>query len=143
MQYSTHVKSYEQKCVQPYMFRHSLLRIKSNQILALWLRSPISGVFAVHDLILTELQMIPNRCVACFGSFGEKPVNWRPYLSGNSVPVKQQNTASLKIQGILECILQMFSNDFHFFFSMLHKFRTLKENQRIFHEIFQILERKK
>ena len=26
---------------------------------------------------------------------------------------------------------------------MLHKFRTLKENQRIFHEIFQILERKK
>ena len=30
MQYSTHVKSYEQKCVQPYMRRYSPLRIKSS-----------------------------------------------------------------------------------------------------------------
>ena len=28
LQYSTHVKSYEQKCVQPYMLRHSPLSRK-------------------------------------------------------------------------------------------------------------------
>ena len=33
MQYSTHVKSYEQKCVQPCVLRHSPMRIKSSHCL--------------------------------------------------------------------------------------------------------------
>ena len=36
MQYSTHVKSYEQKCVQPCVLRHSPLRIKSSHYLLLY-----------------------------------------------------------------------------------------------------------
>ena len=68
--------------------------------------------------------MIPNPCVACFGAFGEKPANWRSYLSGNAVPVKPSTTCSLhwiEFQNLGHFrifLVDLFQIVFNFFFNV-------------------------